>query len=414
VTGAVTDAVTDSVVVVGAGAAGLTAVETLRGAGFSGRIDLVGAEPHLPYDRPPLSKQVLTGGRAPEDLVLRPAADYPELDARLHLGDPAVALDRTRREVVCASGAALSFDGLVLATGVGARRLSQVPDSADVAYLRTLDDAVRLRRRLAERPRTVVIGAGFLGVEVAVAARQLGCDVTVVDPLPEPMLRQFGPLIGGVVRRRHEGLGVRFRLGVGVTAVVADGSASSVVGLADGSVLVAGLVVVAVGSTPSVDWLAGTGLADAGGVPCDARCRADEGIYVAGDIAVWTDPVSGVRQRFEHRMNASEQGRCAALNLLGEGEVLRPSRYFWSDQGDLRIQAAGEFPTTGTVELVDGHPDDDRFIAVCTADGRMTGALGWNSPRRFTRWRAQVGEALEPSGGASAFPLPCEQTEKSA
>ncbi|MGP4014894.1 NAD(P)/FAD-dependent oxidoreductase [Saccharopolyspora sp. 5N708] len=371
------------VAVVGAGAAGLTAAETLREQGFDGRITLIGAEAHLPYDRPPLSKQVLLGTWEPGRVALRAPERYPELGLQLRLGHAATGLDMPGRRVVLDDGSAVRFDGLIIATGVHPRRLAGAPDAV---YLRTLDDALALREKLASARHTVVVGAGFLGIEIAAAARCLGSAVTVVDPLPSPMIRQFGPVLGELVRTACEERGTVFRMGVGVVS-----AGSGAVHLDDGTTLAADLVVAAVGAVPATDWLDGSGLDLRDGVRCDAHGRAAEGVYAAGDVASDHQPETGIHRRFEHRMNATEQGRRAALNLLGRTEPVTPSHFFWTDVGDIRIQAVGTFPEGGELAVVDGALAERKFVATHSADGRVTGVLGWNSPRQFTRARGRLG-----------------------
>jgi len=379
------------VLVVGGGAAGLITAEALRDAGFDGPIRLIGAERHLPYDRPPLSKQVLHGTTEPVALALRPADTYADLGLDLHLGRAATRLDLPARRLLLDDGGQLAFDGLVIATGVRARPLACVAPEVDVAYLRTLDDALRLRERLGVAQRVVVVGAGFLGVEVASAARRLGADVTVVEPQPVPMLRQFGPVVGELVRTLHEEEGTRFRLGVGVRDVVTSGAGTARVELEDSTSLEADVVVAAVGSVPDTDWLVGSGVAVRDGVVVDAGCRAADRVYAAGDVASWTDPATGLAHRFEHRMNASEQAQCVAANLLGGDRALIPSQYFWSDQAGVRIQAVGAFPAEGRLDVVAGSVASRSFVATVTHAGVVSGVLGWRSPRDFGRWRRSVG-----------------------
>lgn len=386
----------ERVVIVGAGAAGLTALEVLREEGFNGHVTLLGAEPHLPYDRPPLSKNFLHDTQGVSDLMLRPAASFPDLAADVVLADPAVRLDRRQSTVVTASGQAHRYDKLIIATGVDARRLDARDPERRIRYLRTVDDATHLRERLSAQPRVVVIGAGFLGVEFAVTARALGCDVTVIDPETIPMRRQFGEFVGRRIQRHHERSGVVFRLGVGVDQVTGPRPDRTSLRLGDGTRLEADLVLGAVGSQPAHGWLGGSDLMHAAGVPVDQRCQAGEHIYVAGDLAAQAvGGGSGGYRRVEHRLNASEQGRCAAQNLLDRGSKLASSGYFWSDQGDLRLQAVGTISNASRFEVVSGDPEGDRFVLVSIADHTIEAVMAWNDARGLTRWRRQVGETAE-------------------
>ncbi|MDW6057556.1 FAD-dependent oxidoreductase [Streptomyces sp. FXJ1.4098] len=261
------------VVIVGASAAGLATAEALRNKGYDGTLTLVGDEPHLPYDRPPLSKQVLAGDWQPEKVRLRDDAAIARLDADFRLGRSAVGLDTARREVRLNDGAQVAYDSLVIATGVTPRRLPG-DDLAGVHVLRTLDDALTLRTHLLARPKVVVVGAGFLGAEVAAVARTMGLEVTLVDPLPVPMHRQFGDRIGQLVAQMHSDRGVELRLGVGVSRFLESAGRVVSVELADGTKLDADLVLVAVGSTPATGWLTDSGLPLGNGVECGARCQA--------------------------------------------------------------------------------------------------------------------------------------------
>ena len=374
------------VVVVGASAAGLATAEALRAKGYAGKLTLVGQEWHLPYDRPPLSKQVLSGAWEPERVLLR----TDRIDAELRLGHTAVGLDMAGRELLLDDDR-IAFDALVIATGVRPRRLPGA-DLTGVHTVRTLDDAVSLRAALLGRPKVVVVGAGFLGAEVAAVARGMDLDVTLVDPLPAPLRRQFGARIGELLGRTHRDHGVRLRMNTGVSRFVSVKDRVTAVELTDGTVLDADVVVVAVGSIPATAWLANSGLATRDGVECDAMCRAAPGIYAAGDVASWHNPLFGRRMRVEHRHNATEQGTAVAANLLGADRPFSPVPYFWSDQYDVRLQAHGIFPPTATMTVVHGDIADRRFAAAYVENGTVVGVLGWNCPRAVRDLRRLVAD----------------------
>jgi NADPH-dependent 2,4-dienoyl-CoA reductase/sulfur reductase-like enzyme len=377
------------VVIVGASAAGLTAAETLRERGYGGALTLIGDEPHPPYDRPPLSKQILAGSWEPQRVMLRDENALGALNAELLLGRAAVRLDTAQRRVVLDGGASVRYDALIIATGVTPRRLPGA-DLAGVHVLRTLDDALSLRARLRDRPRMVVVGAGFLGAEVAAVARQAGLEVTLVDPLPVPMRRQLGHRIGALIARLHREHGVAVRCGVGVSDLVHAAGHVTGVELADRSVLDADLVVTAVGCTPATGWLAASGLRLGNGIHCDAHCRAAPNIYAAGDVASWRNTRFGTRMRVEHRLNATEQGIAAAGNLLGDDRPFAPVPYFWTDQYDTKIQAYGIFRDDADIHILQGHPDDRRFVAAYAHHGTVVGVIGWNSPRELRTLRQLV------------------------
>jgi len=390
----------DSVLIVGGGAAGLAAVETLRSEGYAGALTLVCDEPELPYDRPPLSKQVLTGAWDPERTRFREAAHYAGLGVRLVRGR-AGALDADGRTVYLSDGYPLRFDGLIIATGVRPRRLPAGHELAGVHVLRDHPDAAALRAAFAGTPRVVIVGGGFLGMEVAAAARGLGLEVTVVEPLAQPMVRQVGAVIGAEVARLHQEHGVDLRLGVGVTGIIGDGDGGTgragavraaervtAVALTDGSVVPADCAVVAIGAVPATDWLDGSGLAIGDGVECDEFCRAAPGIYAAGDVASWVNPRYQRRMRVEHRMNATEQGSAAAVNLLkGDVQPFAPLPYFWSDQYTVKIQVHGHRADDAEAAIEEGSPADGKFVALYREEGTPTAVLGWNSAARLIRYR---------------------------
>src|SRR6185436_4293874 len=302
------------VAVVGTSLAGLRAIETLRREGFDGRIVAIGAETHLPYDRPPLSKELLAGKAEPDDIALRKQG-VDDLDVDWVLGTPATALDAASRTLTLADGSTVEADGIVLATGSTPRRLPNQPDLDGVLMLRTLDDALALRARLAALPRIVVIGAGFIGAEVAATCRERGLDVTVLEALPQPMVRGLGPELGAVIADMHRDHGVDLRTGVQVDAIEGDTRVDRV-RLGDGSTVAADVVVVGVGVAPDTAWLEGSGLALDNGVVCDAACRAAPGIVAAGDITRWPNALfDDELMRLEHWTNATEQGVYAARTL---------------------------------------------------------------------------------------------------
>ena len=377
----------DSILIVGGGAAGLAAVETLRSKGYAGALTMVCDEPELPYDRPPLSKQVLTGAWDAERTRFREAAHYADLGIRLVRGR-AGALDTDARTVYLSDGYPLRFDGLIIATGVRPRRLPGGHDLAGVHVLRDHPDVAALRATFANGPRVVIVGGGFLGMEVAAAARGLGLDATVIEPLAQPMIRQVGPVIGAEVARLHREHGVDLRTGIGVSRLEGDGGVVTGVALTDGSVVPADCVLVSIGAVPATDWLSTSGLAIGDGVECDEFCRAAPGIYAAGDVASWVNPRYQRRMRVEHRMNATEQGTAAAVNLLkGDVQPFAPLPYFWSDQYNVKLQVHGHLSDGAEIAIEDGSPADGKFVALFRTDGAPIAVLGWNSPARLIRYR---------------------------
>jgi NADPH-dependent 2,4-dienoyl-CoA reductase/sulfur reductase-like enzyme len=377
------------IVIVGASAAGLTAAETLRRRGWDGHLTVIGEESRPPYDRPPLSKQILTGAWGPERATLRSRPDLARLRADLRLGQRAVALDVPGRRVRLGGGGSIGFDALVIATGVAPRRLPD-SDPAGVHVLRTLDDAIALRAALRAGPRVVVVGAGFLGTEVAAAARTMGLEVSVVEPEPVPVRRPFGDRIGALVADLHRDHGMHLRCGVPVRRLRGASGRVTGVELGDDTTLPADVVVLALGAMPATGWLEGSGLRLGDGVECDAYCQAAPGIYVAGDVASWPNAHFGTRMRLEHRMNATEQAIAAAGNLLGDTTPFAPVPYFWTDQYDTRIQAYGIFPPDAEMRIVHGHTSDGHFATAYGHHGRVVGVLGWNAPRQVRTLRRLV------------------------
>jgi NADPH-dependent 2,4-dienoyl-CoA reductase/sulfur reductase-like enzyme len=378
------------VVVVGASLAGLSALETLRQEGFEGELVAVGAETELPYDRPPLSKQVLQGHWEPDKTMLRDQGQYDGLGVTWHLGRRATALDPAARTVTLDDGEPLAYDGLVIATGATPRWLPGSEGLAGVHVLRTLAECLALRAELDGASRLCVVGAGFIGAEVAASARVRGVDVTVLEALPAPLARAFPAELGAACAALHLDQGVDLRCGVTVAGFEGDGRVTGV-RLGDGEVVEADVVVVGIGVVPETGWLETSGLTLDNGVVCDSTCATSApGVVAAGDIARWPNNLFGETMRVEHWSNAVEQGAAAAKRLLaGPGEAVEfaPVPYFWSDQYDTKIQFLGRCCPTDEVRIVDGSIEERRFVALFGRDGRLIGALAFNRPRLLMAYR---------------------------
>ena len=385
------------IVIVGASIAGFSAAAELRARGHDGPIHLVGEEPVRTYERPPLSKGVL-GGEDPTTTEWAAARD-DDLGLDWLVGERAVGLDVAGRSVELATGESLPYDGLVIATGASPRRLPGHRDRAGLHVLRSLDDCLGLRADLDAGPeRVVVVGAGFIGGEVAATCRHRGHEVTVVEPLSQPLERVLGPTIGAAVAGVHRAAGVDLRLGTGVDAVLGDDHVEGV-RTTDGTVIEADLVVVGIGVVPNTAWLDGSGLPVDDGIRCDATTLVAPGITAAGDVASWDSPRYG-RLRIEHWDNAADMGRAAGRRLVvsdDEAEAYDPVPWFWSDQHDVRVQVAGR-PTLpdqgGELAVVEGQIGEERFVALYGRDGQVTGALGWNWPAKTVRYRMAREEGL--------------------
>jgi len=378
----------DRVVIVGASLAGLRAAETLRQQEFAGQIVVVSDESEQPYDRPPLSKKVLSGEWQPDRIRLRKPEILESLDVEWVLGDGAAGLDVERRVVSLRSGREVGFDALVIATGGSVRRLPGQPEWRGIHELRTLSDSLALRAELEPGRRVVVIGAGFIGLEVAATARTRGCDVTVLEGAPAPLIRGLGAEMGRHIARLHEDNGVTVRCDVKVDGFV-EGERGVVAGirLAGGEEIPADVVLVGVGVSPATAWLESSGLELRDGVVCDETLRAVPRVYAAGDVARWPNRLLGREMRVEHWTNASEQGAAAARNLLAEsqGEAGTPYEsvpFFWSDQYTSRIQFIGRAEGDETVEIVAGSPDEHSFVALYHVGDELRAALGVSRPKQ--------------------------------
>ena len=379
-----------TVAVVGASLSGLSAARALRDHSYDGRIVVIGDEVHLPYDRPPLSKDFLAGTASLDDITLG-TPDDEDLGIEWRLGTTAVGLDHVSRSVRLNDGSEVRADGVVLATGARARRLRGPERLAGVHVLRSLDDAVALREDLAAAERLVVIGAGFIGAEVASTARKLGLEVTVVETQPVPLAGPLGAELGAVCAELHADRGTRLLTGTGVAGLVGSGRVEAVE-LADGTSLPADVVAVGIGAAPNIEWLADSGVALGNGVLTDARGATNiPGVVAVGDCAAtWSDS-AGRHVRIEHWTNALEQPRTTVATLLGTGQPTpTPVPYFWSDQYGVRIQFAGSRREGDVVRVVEGSFADRSFLVAYERNDETVAVLGLNQPRLFTRWRRQL------------------------
>lgn len=376
-------------VVVGASLAGLRAAGAARAVKFAGRITLVGDEEHLPYDRPPLSKAYLEAPDSPRTPQL-PGADRltGDLGVDLVLGAPATGLD-PRGRVLAVGDREIPFDALVIATGVTPRTLPGAEHLAGVHSLRTLDDAAAIRRKLDEGARTVVIGAGFIGSEVASSARSRGLPVTILEALPTPLVRAVGTTAGAALAGLHARNGTDLRCGVSVDQVLGDDHVTGV-RLSDGTVLDADLVVVGIGADPATAWLSSSGLTLDNGVVCDETLAAAPGVYAAGDVARWHNPAFDRLMRLEHWTSAAEQGAHAVRNALDPASAApyRHVPYFWSDWYGQRIQFAGV--PHGEPEIVDGGWDEPSFAALYRQGDRVAGVVTLNKRADVMKYRTLI------------------------
>ncbi len=383
----------DRIAVVGASVAGISAARALRQLGFDGELVIIGDEPHVPYDRPPLSKDYLAGEMTESQLALQ--FDGEDLGALWHLGVSATGLDASTRTLTLSNGSELIADGIVIATGARARQLPGTSGRAGVHLLRTLGDARVLRAELVPGARLVVVGAGFIGAEVASTAQRLGVDVTVVEAAPTPLVAQLGAEMGTHIAGLHAEHGVRLITGTAVAELQGTERVTGVT-LADGRTLPADIVVVGIGVLPNVEWLAGSGLTLDDGVRCDPFGNTGvTGIVAVGDCASWLDSRSGGHRRVEHWTAAREGALIAAASLLSGGEDRRPSRahYFWSDQYGHSLRFAGSTAGFDHITIEAGSVAERSFLAVYRRGDEPIGVLTIGHDREFSRWRKQLSAA---------------------
>ncbi len=377
-------------VVVGAGHAGGRAVEAMRGAGFAGRIILIGDEPHLPYERPPLSKELLQG-RPEAHTPVRDDAFYAENDIDCRLGQRATTLDLDGKIVMLDDGSSVSYDKLLLATGGAVRRLA-LPgaDLANIHYLRTLDDSRAIQGGLGDGKRVVVVGGGFIGLEVAASVRQQGCAVTVLEMADRLMGRAVLPEISAAFLSLHTDQGVNIRLNTGIASFEGDGSVSHAI-TADGEKIPADMAVVGVGIIPETALAADAGLAVDNGIVVDefGRTSAPD-VYAAGDVTNHLNPLYGRHIRLESWQNAQNQAIAAAKTMCGDTQAYSEVPWMWSDQFDANLQVAG-MPESWDRVVFRGNPRSTDFIGFQMAGDRLVGAMSVNRPRDMRVARRLIG-----------------------
>lgn len=384
------------IVIVGASLAGVRAAETLRSLGFSGSITMVGDEPHMPYDRPPLSKNFLAGEWEADRVALRKPEALEELNLTWKLGSAATSLNLEENSLTLASGEILTYHGLIIATGGVVRRLPNQPTIAGVHVLRTLSDSANLRNEIVEGARVVVIGAGFIGLEAAATASKRGAQVTVLEGLEAPLIRALGAEMGAAIGAVHTRNGVDVRCGVQVQSINGTDRVTSIT-LGNGEEVPADVVIVGIGVAPATQWCEGSGLTIRDGIVCDENlCAGPAHVFVAGDVLRWPNSLFAdveVDMRVEHWTNAAEQGAIAAKNLFAsmyetELEPYAAVPFFWSDQFDARIQCLGRPSANAKVDIVDGNIDDGKFCAIYTVNNRLTAVLGVSKPKLVMPSRA--------------------------
>lgn len=376
------------VVIVGASLAGVHAAGALRERGYDGGIQLVSADESLPYDRPPLSKEALFSGIEEGKLLLHEEQWYTDRAVALRLGRKANQLDVRNRQIRLDDGSSLAYDGLVVATGSHARRVSSNSATVPVHVVRELADSQRLREGLLPGRHLVLIGGGFIGLEVASTARQLGLEVTVVEVAQVPLGRVLGDEVGGWFRDLHVRHGVRVECGAALESVEARGSGARL-HLSDGRHIDGDVVVAGIGAAPAVEWLAGSGVRLANGVECGPDLSTSvPGIVAAGDVARWYNPIFDEEMRVEHWTNAVEQGRHAAATLLGEAEAFSSVPYFWTDEFEARMRFVGRADAADS--LLIETMTDNKLVALYGRDGFIRGAVCVNAPRQLAKYRNAI------------------------
>jgi len=379
-------ATTGGIVIVGGGLAAARTAEQLRKSEYAGPVTIVSDEGHLPYDRPPLSKEVLRAET--DDVTLKPAEFYDENNITVLLGNGARSVNTDAQTLTLADGSELAYDELIVATGLVPKRISSFPDLEGIHVLRSFDECLALRKEAGSARRAVVVGAGFIGCEVAASLRGMGMDVVLVEPQPSPLASVLGEQIGELVARLHRAEGVDVRCGVGVSEVSGADRVEKVV-LGDGTELDAELVVVGIGSHPATEWLEGSGIEVDNGVVCNEHGRSSAPhVWAIGDVASWRHTL-GHQVRVEHWSNVADQARALVPAMMGKDSPATVTvPYFWSDQYDVKIQCLGDPEADDVVHVVED--DGRKFLAFYERDGVVAGVVGGGMPGKVMKVRSKI------------------------
>lgn len=381
---------TERAVIIGAGAAGLAAAEALAERGWDGDIILIGAEPRLPYDRPPLSKALLAGNKEFDFVRLATAEDCEKHGITLILGAAATHLNTASRTIHLSTGEAVAYDTLIIATGVDARQIPATARIDTVTTLRTFDDSMRFRAQLTPSRRILVVGAGFIGLEVAATAIQKGCAVDVVEPTPGALYGKFPKVLADRIEESHRDKGVNFHFGQIVDKWNATKGILESATLSDGTRLRADAALIGIGTVPATGWLEDSGLEIGNGIICDSHGRAAQDIYAIGDVSNWFHPIVGENRRIEHRLSAGEQAQIVAAELTGGEAPQLDLPFFWTDQYKEKWQAYGYVDANADIEIILDDPQTNKLVAVLRKNGQLEAVIGKNAVKQLMPYRREL------------------------